>query len=387
MHIFSTITLALFTKAVVSEFSFEDLEDFRPYLPRTRDDVCQPSRLGMKEYNGFRIQHQIIQRYPNIHHTRISQCANDEVIGWDAYAPSSQGDDLNWGKKFCQVGADGKSICFIIARRKKMARLHTSLFARGSWIGGIFKCPGHMDDDSFECRNNNALPLYPLYPDDPIFTWIEAPDTRHLITRMPMIVSQSQDNKLAPDFYRRLAKHNWYKEIDINEKYDYSDDERGHLRHAYDFLFSHLSSFAHIPFRMYFATSASLSIDKGDGVIRRPVFKRPDRKLYESQLWESENVHPAPLRDENAQPISEEELKAADAKYDLEQNEPTLDMLLSPQLQFEFLVKLMREVEYKEWEALTLKLDTLFSKVERIVPYYYHPPPPQNVTEYLQNLL
>lgn len=348
-------------------------------IPRTRDDICQPSRTGMKEYNGFRIQHQIIGRWPNIRHTRISECHHNEVQGWDAYHPSSQHEDLQWGKKFCQQGLDGESLCFIMARTKKMARRNTSLFVHGAYVGGLFQCPGRLQDDEFECTNENSLPIYALYADDPVFSFSEYPDVRHLVVRVPMIASHDESNVLAPDIIQYVRDPFWYKYIDIHEEYNYSVDERKRLYRAYDDMYTRLAAHAHVPFRLRYPTLASNAIDVGDGTPRRPVYKLPIRRLFEPHLWQTYDIHPAPFRDAGAKPIEEGE------EGGLHKREFTNEKFKFPELDSDTLATIMSRANPAKWRKMKEEIHELFENVVSEVQEFKHLPPHENITQYLMN--
>lgn len=371
----SVLTLALLWNQVAGNSDSED--DWYSFLvPRTKNDICQPSRTGMKEYYGFRIQHQIVGRFPNIRHTRISECDHSEVQGWDAYYPSSQGQDIQWGKKLCQQGLDGEALCVILARTKKMARRHTSLFIHGTYIGGLFQCPGRLEDDEFECTNANVLPLYPLYADDPIFAFGEVPDLRHLVFRIPMVATADESNPLAPDIMQYVRDPKWHQEIDIYENYDYTVDERSRFYRAYDDMYTRLAAHAHVPLRLNFPTIASHSVDNGDGIARRLVYKKPIRRLFEPHLWLTNDIHPAPLRAFDVEPLTDSELAALSTQT-------TSDFRL-PSFQFDQLATIMGKTSPQEWLKLKQDVDTIFKNVVDTIPFIPHRDPPNNVTAYLK---
>lgn len=338
---------------------------------RSVDDVCQPSRLGLKSFDGFKIQRQIEQHSPTQHHTRISHCMGSTVVGHDAYFPLSQGEELAWGRKFCQFGLDGESACFILARTKKMTMRQTSLARHGALIGGIFQCPGHMIDDEHECTNENAIPLYPIYGDDGYLFWHESPDVRHGLFRFPLITSHDRDNHLEPDFYEKIDNYKWYENIDIHEDYTYNEEEIYWIRLAYERAYRHLASLVKVPLRFRFPTTKSRALDKGDGKPRRKVYKRPARLLFEGP--KTKNFHAAPLRSPNAELAPIEIEKSSIVGY-LVMIPMAIAMTLSS-----------LHIDALEANAFTRFLDHVMDVVPWVHPRVSHSSPPEDITGYFKN--
>lgn len=379
MLLIRTLIIAFLFKLVSGIFELDSEDYWYSFLiPRTRDDICQPSRTGMKEYYGFRIQQQLTGRLPFIRHTRISECDHTQVQGWDAYIPTARDGDIAWGKKLCQQGLDGQSLCLIIARTKKMARRNTSLFVHGSYVGGIFQCPGRLEDDEFECTNENVLPLYPIYADDPFFAWTELPDVRHFLARIPMIASADESNFLALDVMRYTHDTFWYREIDIHEDYDYTVDERSRLYRVYDNMYKRIAAVATFPIRLNMGLTSG-PIDKGDDIPRRPVYKRNPRRLFEPHLWKTNDIHPAPLRSDDDELVEDFEVAAMTSRGDADFQLPYFD--------FETITNLMMRTDPKEWVKMKQDVEDMFENVVDTVPNIYHPAPPKNVTEHLRSRL
>lgn len=355
------------------------------YKFRTIDDICQPSRLGFKSYTGFRIQNQIISHVPNIHHTRVTYCSLSVVTGAEAYYPTSQGDDIAWGKRFCQNGRNGNSMCFIMARTKKMAYRETAFFIRNALVGAIFQCPGHMIDDEHKCTNENARPLYPLYADDFLFSWYEFPDVRHGIFRMPLIVSQDADNHDAVDFFRPVKDHRWFREIDIHENYKYSRDEMYRLRRIYADIYKMFARYAHTPFRLYFPTMNSVMADSGDGVPRRPVYVKPPRYLFQGQ--DTKGYHAAPFVHFNQTinringELNNNERKIIAMKRFNSPAYGTVSALNIPRVYK--LLDVINGIESTEWNKFKQHAHDLLEKVTFITPKVNHLEKPKNTTAYL----
>lgn len=362
------------------------LADETWYKFRSIDDICQPSRLGFKSYTGFRIQHQIISHLPNIHHTRLTYCSISMVAGAEAYYPTSQGDELAWGKKFCQTGRDSNSMCFIMARTKKMAYRETAFFVRNTLVGAIFQCPGHMIDDEHECTNENARPLYPLYADDFIFSWYEFPDIRHGLYRMPMIASQDADNREAVDIFRAVRDHRWFREIDIHENYNYTKDEALSIRRAYSGVYKTFAKYTHVPFRLYFPTTKSVMADKGDGVQRRPLYAKPPRYLFQGQA--ANDYHVAPfvqfnqtLARRNTNINNNNKAIMAMKQFNRPAQNNANSKLMIPRIHQLFDV--IGSISPAEWNKFKQHANDLLEMVNITAPDIDHLDKPKNTTRYL----
>ncbi|ANB11696.1 hypothetical protein AWJ20_4517 [Sugiyamaella lignohabitans] len=100
----------------------------------------------------------------------------------------------------------------------------------GSWIGGLYECPGLTDDDGISCTEENAIPILPLMADNPLTWWSEFPDSRHYIQRVPLLYTY---DKLAP-----YEKKGLYWEHDISLRLGVSESPFGDLppNNWYDYV-------------------------------------------------------------------------------------------------------------------------------------------------------
>lgn len=260
---------------------------------RSVHDACQPSRLGLQEYTGFRIQHQISLDYPFDHHTRLTRCTRNQVAGWDAYMPMNRDQDVRWGRRFCTAHHSNLGACYILARRKAAAQRNTALYYHGDWVGGIFRCPGNLDDNGTPCTNENALPLYPLMADEPFLEWQDLPDLRHLVRRVPLVSTTTDGGVPHADITRKVP-FNWWSYVDVSENYTFSDDERNLLRVALDFAANayYTLTNAYVGFFVVPRTEDYYA-EFGDGRPRRATYPTPQRHPFEAHNWRREPpIHP-----------------------------------------------------------------------------------------------
>ncbi|VVT57190.1 uncharacterized protein SAPINGB_P005579 [Magnusiomyces paraingens] len=368
------ITIALF---IAFSFAYDE-EKYQDLPLGSIHDACQPSLLGLQEYTGFRIQHQISLDYPFDHHTRITRCVRNEVNGWDSYFPMNRNQDIKWGHRFCTSHHNHDGACYILARRKVAAQRNSALFYHGDWVGGIFRCPGNLDDNHIPCTNENAMPLFPLYADEPFFEWEDLPDLRHLIRRVPLLVTLTEGGVPHADIYRK-APYNWWTYIDIHESYTFDNDERNMLRLALDFMANGYYFLTNSYVGLFFVPlTEDYYAEFGDGRPRRNTYMTADRHPFEAENWTKE---PPFFRRHN---FETERLVAVIDDDDIEissfMSSNSLSISTSQILKtYGFIPKDVLN-DYKK--NLTVKFEEAIRHED---PMFSHPPPPTNIDEFLDN--
>lgn len=310
MRIFSKLFILLITiqkcLSLDTIEGFDEMFEWRHFPLREVSHVCDTTGYGINGFTGFKITHQVGLEYPFQHHTRITYCYGSNVEGWDAYFPMNRTTEIKWGKRFCTSDHSGTSNCFIMARRRAATFRSVAFQVPHDWIGGLFRCPGYIDDDHVPCNNLNAFPILPLIVEPSVTnTWHEMPDLRHFIRRIPLVGTFGVLGDSKIDVVRYIP-YNWWRFIDVHENYDYEDgkNERKLARSVLDFFggwFSWLANF--YVGKIIIPLTEEYYTDKGDGVPRRPTYRSFQRIPFDPVKW---NLYPpfAPTRDfENEEPI------------------------------------------------------------------------------------
>lgn len=233
--------------------------------------------------------------------------------------------------------------CFKLARRKKYFNRHSSLFFPGSWVGGIFYCD--LDEDTKNmvlessndeltsmnhqvlhfCARRNSVPLLPLQSDNYGKGWLkyESSTFATLLGRMKgfqvtkyvpylytpncktlelnfkkpdnnLAVSVNRDQKiLLKDQIKELvfkttpgpnAQNPWFSEIDVEERYPFSADERVKLGRLTAKTFSLLDGLASAPrslaAKFITGTESLLPVERAAKRLRK-YFSRVEKKVWE----------------------------------------------------------------------------------------------------------
>lgn len=169
------------------------------YIAHRKDQVCEPSQLGLDNYSGFRIQHQIILGNWPQHHFRFSKCVYGAHTGVDTYLPiraNETGDFVvyPWGHKVCAKGSKLGSQCFWMARTRSFGFQTIPLAVPGRVIGAMYECNNHRDDSDTCWRDddeyyNTTQPTYLLIADDAYHTYLELVNDRHFVLRIPFTMA------------------------------------------------------------------------------------------------------------------------------------------------------------------------------------------------------
>ncbi|AOW06083.1 YALI0E28402p [Yarrowia lipolytica CLIB122] len=227
--------------------------EYNEIIP-SRHRVCNPNELGLEDYYGFVVHHQVtVSSWPNLHHTRVSECENSYVQQHDLYHPNEPGQDTVWGKKLCSVHNNDHTRCFMMARRRRYAGLKYSLFVPNMWIGTLFECDWRNPKDP-ECIN--PIPMRPLISDNLVLAnWYETPDGfKHMVRRIPMFYTTNKGHPVPA---------NWNNSVDPWEQYTYSSNEES----VFSNVATNLQSWFHTLNRI--GQQEPLDIDEGDGRPRR----------------------------------------------------------------------------------------------------------------------
>lgn len=228
------------------------------------NNICGISRDFGSNFTGAIIQYQATIEVPPQNHARITRCHEGKRRAYDAYMPVKYSQDISWGKKFCTGQKNQKSVCYVLARREITSHRRLSLFPPGEWVGGIFMCPGSLEDDSRECNNKNAVPLWPLIAVN--FTHYEEIVRNTQITRVPYLVSYNVEDRKANKL--KTTTHipdNWAEFIDVMEDYEGGKSDRTFNRMAWDVALSSIKIFLKT---FHYATtfgSTQTFKDYGDG--------------------------------------------------------------------------------------------------------------------------
>ncbi|KAG5370966.1 hypothetical protein CKK34_1101 [Yarrowia sp. E02] len=229
------------------------LYEYNEIIP-SRHRVCNPNELGLEDYYGFVVHHQVtVSSWPNLHHTRISECENSYHQQHDLYHPNEPDQDTLWGKKMCSVHNNDHTRCFMMARRRRYAGLKYSLFIPNMWIGTLFECDWRNPKDP-ECVD--PVPRRPLISDNLVLAnWYETPDGfKHMVRRIPMFYTTNKGHPVPA---------NWDTTVDPWEQYSYSANEDG----LFSTVATNLQSWFHTLHRI--GQQEPLDIDEGDGRPRR----------------------------------------------------------------------------------------------------------------------
>lgn len=174
-----------------------------------------------------------------------------------------------------------------MARKREFALRRISVYRPGEVVGGVFICPGENDfDREHVCTNENAIPIEQLLADDPYFSWTNLPNGRRIVQRIPMFATLDPLNPIVSQrkFHNAFSKgedskhwhraekfdENWYEDIDINENYTYTEQERHIANKA---IAMSLKYFAEkhkwLRIKAVNANNYDLLADIGDGTLRR----------------------------------------------------------------------------------------------------------------------
>jgi hypothetical protein len=232
------------------------------------------------DFSGFRVQIQSLAMY-QYYHTRISYCQLGRPDYDDAYFPTTD-KVIPWGQKICSVDTSTSSTkrktprCFMMARRQQYVYgSEHRIVIPTLWIGGLYECPGVADDDGIECTSDNAIPIGPLMADDNRHGWIELPDARHYVQRMPVLYTYDFNAPYGDEEYylpgRARGKkapplnappETWFRYVDVNENYTNNEVE-------FDFPGNDQKS---VIDGKKPPSYINPPLDTGDGKPRRPVF-------------------------------------------------------------------------------------------------------------------
>lgn len=229
------------------------LYEYNEIIP-SRHRVCNPNELGLEDYFGFVVHHQVtVSSFPNLHHTRISECEASYVQQHDLYHPNEPDVDTLWGKKLCSVHNNDHTRCFMMARRRRYAGLKYSLFVPNMWIGTLYECDWRNPKDP-DCVN--PIPMRPLISDNLVLAnWYETPDGfKHMVRRIPMLYTTNKGHPVPAD---------WATAVDPFERYTYSSNEEG----VFGNVATNLQSWFHQLQRI--GEQEPLDVDEGDGRPRR----------------------------------------------------------------------------------------------------------------------
>lgn len=204
--------------------------------------VCDPQQLGLKDFTGYRVQLQTTSgfQYNNI---RLSFCSLGRSDNDDAYYPVSDPlrPQIPWGRKICAIARTSQRQmrpprCFLMARRTSLLEKDQSsstsnpLYFPGTWLGGLYACPGDSETDGIDCNSTSATPLRPLIADNPLNVWTEVPDGRHTVQRTPIAYTFMDMDTFSygPRGISRFRLDqqpplDWSQEIDIDAEVYQSD--------------------------------------------------------------------------------------------------------------------------------------------------------------------
>ncbi|QLG71071.1 hypothetical protein HG535_0B01090 [Zygotorulaspora mrakii] len=233
--------------------------------------------------------------------------------------------------------------CYKLARRKKYTARKVSLFFPGSWVGGMFYCQitdeikknviDSMDEnlefkdtnDFGICKIENSIPLFPLESDDYSKSWVvhERPKIRSFqnklkgrfqVTKLipylftannPFDVTNFMGSNLSiatitnNSWQRPLreqllntaqnsknfpkASDQWYKEIEVEEKYQMSTEELSKLDSLTDRTINRIAEIANGPNSTikYFFSAANLGLSSNQNKKRLKGFLRK----IEARIW------------------------------------------------------------------------------------------------------
>ncbi|CAN6643512.1 hypothetical protein TRVA0_020S00386 [Trichomonascus vanleenenianus] len=287
------------------------------YTYSRKDPTCDPVTLGLLDYTGYRIQHQVLLSSPPQHFVRICSCKQDSHIGADAYRPvevyqaytdenrqPSRDVILAWNKKICTMSLD-RNICFKLARSREYAIRELPFANPGDVIGALYFCPGMRDDDDIECTDDNSQFIDLLVADDPFLVWRAIPDNRHIVDRYPIAATKDSGRYGYEDGWydprnayrgrgrRRLRNGEWFSnwfskprselphrhisQISVAENYTYTDQEVELAKRADSKVRRRLhvwhngSKLSWWSFGKLVPKDYSGLRDVGDGILRRPV--------------------------------------------------------------------------------------------------------------------
>lgn len=142
--------------------------------------------------------------------------------------------------------------CFKLARRKKYAKNDITYYMPNSFVGAIFECPlsqqiktellegvhtlNFLKGFEFYCDESLSTPISPIIADDMTSYWSEKRifSLRPLLTqKIPYLSSASPFNlRFTISNTPELLEETWAKDIDVNEKYNYSDLELNYISEA-----------------------------------------------------------------------------------------------------------------------------------------------------------
>lgn len=239
----------------------------------SRNTLCsQEAQFGWS-FSGVIVQHQYTVDYPALNHMRVTRCLEGEDRSYDAFRPLPQSQDIKWGKKFCTGHKNKKAACYILARTKVTSRRLVSLYPPGEWVGGIFMCPGHLEDDGVACKNENAVPLWPLVATMP--NHYEEIQLSSTVSRVPILRSP------GPNDTQAHVPEDWESFIDVFEDYTYQLGDRDQQRLTWDLLINIFRSVSDMAKSPFFPRANRIYFDVGDHRERREVRMLAPRKIYE----------------------------------------------------------------------------------------------------------
>lgn len=202
----------------------------------TEDTRCDPLQKGWLPYTGWRFFRSFDYSFglralaaggfpvSSRHFIRMTHCTMGKV-DYEAGVPCQRKDDFVWNTDYCT----SPTTCYRPVRRKKYATREMAIYLPfATVVGGLFMCP-NFRTTGVNCTNENAVPVKPLIADFSGYKWTEYPSYTSIEQQVPYLYTPDM---LDIRFGRPFTNNEWSEFLDVNENYDWSEDDRSAINKA-----------------------------------------------------------------------------------------------------------------------------------------------------------
>lgn len=200
------------------------------------DHRCDPLQKGWLPYTGWRFFRSFDYTFgframatggfpiSSRHFIRMTHC-NMGKVDYEAGVPCLRKDDFVWNTDYCV----SPTTCFRPVRRKKYATRDMAVYLPfASFVGGLFMCP-NFRATGVNCTNDNAVPVKPLVADFSGLKWTEYPTYTSIEQQVPYLYTP---DVLDVRFRWPFGNSDWAEFLDVDEHYDWSEDDRSAVNKA-----------------------------------------------------------------------------------------------------------------------------------------------------------
>lgn len=207
-------------------------------LPTSR--VCDPGRLSVADYTGFRVEHQGVfdtSLSPISSSVHITLCKEGHPISDIVYEYASGDGIFPWNKTLCA----NDSNCYRLARSKENIVRPTSMFNTfpSESVGAIFELKAQETSEG----EQNYVPISRLYQSSMLHLWFDVDQARDRIIAHYPFYYTSDAKGYGEIFGSKDDDDEYFSHISAIENYKFEPKIEGFIERANNEVKDKISSF------------------------------------------------------------------------------------------------------------------------------------------------